>query len=134
MTSKVQYTNNLHCELTHIRSGTVIASDAPIDNQGKGEAFSPTDLVATASASCALTTIGIAARTHNFTIENATAEVIKLMASDPRRIAEVKIIFRFPFNNYSEKEKTIIENTARTCPVMLSLSSEVKRDLTFLYG
>ena len=131
MTSKVVYTGELRTEATHLRSGSVIETDAPVDNHGKGERFSPTDLVATALASCMLTTIGISGKVHNLNIDGATCEVEKIMAADPRRISEVKIQMEFPGGqNYTDKEKKLIENIAMTCPVVVSLHPDCKKTLT----
>ena len=116
---------------THVRSGTVITIDAPVDNHGKGESFSPTDLVATALGSCMMTIVGIAAQRDNFNVDGTKLSITKVMANNPRRIAEIIIDLDFPKNNYSEKEKTIIEHAARTCPVALSLHPDVKQTLSF---
>jgi putative redox protein len=133
MTSEVIYKGELRCEMKHLQSGSIIESDAPTDNHGKGEKFSPTDLVATGTASCALTTIGIAGQTHHINIDGTKATVQKVMAANPRRIAEIHIDFYFPKNNYSDKEKAIIEHTAKTCPVAVSLSPELKLEMKFNY-
>ncbi|MBA2423228.1 MAG: OsmC family protein [Chitinophagales bacterium] len=133
MTAEIIYRGELRNELTHTLSGDRIVTDAPLDNQGKGEAFSPTDLVAAASGACALTIIGIAARTHGFQIEGTKVEVTKVMASNPRRISEIQLNFQLPANNYSDKEKQVIERSAWTCPVMLSIHPDIKKDLRFLY-
>jgi putative redox protein len=131
MTSKVIYTGGLRTEATHLRSGSVIETDAPVDNHGKGERFSPTDLVATALASCMLTTIGISGKVHNINIDGAVCEVEKIMAADPRRISEVRITMSFPGGQqYSDKEKTIIEHIALTCPVLVSLHPDCIKSLT----
>jgi uncharacterized OsmC-like protein len=133
MTAEIIYRGELRNELTHTLSRDRIVTDAPLDNQGKGEAFSPTDLVAAASGACALTIIGIAARTHGFQIEGTKVEVTKVMASNPRRISEIQLNFQLPANNYSDKEKQVIERSAWTCPVMLSIHPDIKKDLRFLY-
>ncbi len=131
MTSQVVYTGALRTEATHLRSGHTIETDAPVDNHGKGERFSPTDLVATALAACMVTTIGIAGKVHNLDIEGAVCQVEKIMASDPRRIGEVKVIMDFPRGQrYTDKEKKIIENIAMTCPVLISLHPDCKKTLT----
>jgi uncharacterized OsmC-like protein len=131
MTSTVIYTGDLRTEATHIRSGSSIETDAPVDNHGKGERFSPTDLVATALASCMVTTIGIAGQAHNLDIDGVVCQVEKIMLSDPRRIGEVKISMDFPrAQKYTDKEKKIIENTALTCPVLISLHPDCKKTLT----
>lgn len=133
ITAKTKYLGKLRSEATHLRSGDIITMDAPLDNQGKGEAFSPTDLVATALASCMITIVGIAANNHNFNIDGTQMEITKIMASDPRRISEVKIDFVLPANNYSPKQKKIIENAALTCPVAKSLHPDLKQTLSFNY-
>jgi uncharacterized OsmC-like protein len=103
-----------------------------VDNQGKGERFSPTDLVATALAACMVTTIGIANTTHNIDITNASCMVEKIMVPDPRRIGEIKVVLDFPaWEAYTDKEKQILERIARTCPVMESLHPNCKKTLTF---
>lgn len=135
MTSKVIYKGELRTEATHLRSGTVIETDAPLDNNGKGERFSPSDLVATALASCMLTIMGIAARTHNINITGTECEVEKIMVADPRRIGEVKINMHFPqTENYTDKEKKILEHAAMTCPVIESLHPDIKKTVSFLWN
>lgn len=126
-TSSIRYTGELRTVATHLRSGSEIITDAPLDNQGKGEAFSPTDLLATSLGVCAITVIGIAARTHGFNIDGTEISVTKIMAENPRRVAEVIVEMNFPPNNYSEKEKQIIRRTAETCPVRLSLHPDLKQ-------
>ncbi len=133
ITAKSEYLGNLRSVALHVRSGNKITMDAPVDNQGKGEAFSPTDLVATALASCMITIVGIAANNHGFNIDGTKMEITKIMASDPRRIAEVKIDFLFPANNFSPKQKKIIENSALTCPVAKSLHPDLKQTINFQY-
>jgi uncharacterized OsmC-like protein len=130
MISKVIYKGNLRTEATHLRSGNVIITDAPLDNHGKGEAFSPTDLASTSLASCIMTIMGIAANTHNINIEGATADVIKVMDSDPRRIKTIEVTIQMPDNNYTDKEKKILEKAAHHCPVGLSLHPDTEEVLT----
>jgi uncharacterized OsmC-like protein len=130
MISKVIYKGNLRTEATHLRSGNVIITDAPLDNHGKGEAFSPTDLASTSLASCILSIMGIAANTHNINIEGATADVIKVMDSDPRRIKTIEVTIQMPDNNYTDKEKKILEKAAHHCPVGLSLHPDTEEVLT----
>jgi uncharacterized OsmC-like protein len=135
MTSKVVYKGELRTEATHTFSGSIIETDAPLDNQGKAERFSPTDLVATALATCMLTVMGIAARTHNIDITGTTCDVEKIMVSDPRRIGEIRIAVRFPADKkYTDKEKAILEHTARTCPVHYCLHPDMKRELSFIWA
>ena len=121
-TSRVVYTGDLRTEATHVKSGQTFVTDAPVDNKGKGEAFSPTDLLATSLGACAITTVGIAALTHGFEIDGTTVKITKIMASDPRRVSEVIVEFDFPAFNYSDKEKAIIRHTINTCPVSQSLN------------
>jgi len=133
MTSTVTYLGELRTEATHLFSGTKIITDAPLDNQGKAEAFSPTDLCATSLASCALTIMGISARNHEFDLNGATAEVTKIMASDPRRIAKVVIRFVMPQKDYTETQKLILEKAAKTCPVSFSLADGVEQVMEFVW-
>lgn len=133
MTAEIVYQGELRNELTHTLSGTKIFTDAPPDNKGRGESFSPTDLVSAATGACALTIMGIAARTHGFNVDGTKVKVTKIMASNPRKIAELHIDFNFPQNNYSEKEKEIIEHAAWNCPVMLSIHPEIKKEIMFNY-
>jgi putative redox protein len=134
VTSKVIYTGELRTVATHLLSGSVIESDAPLDNNGKGERFSPTDLVATALASCMCTIMGIAARTHSINIEGTECEVEKIMVVNPRRIGEIKVNIHFPkTQTYSDKEKKILEHAALTCPVFESLHPDCKKTVLFLW-
>lgn len=132
-TIKTRYLGNLRTEMTHLQSGSVVLTDAPTDNNGKGEAFSPTDLVAGALASCMLTIMGIAANTHGFSIEGTTVEITKIMSATPRRIGEIVVTFNIP-QEHDAKTRTIIENAAKTCPVEHSLHPDIKRTITFNYG
>lgn len=132
-TSKIFYRGNLRTEATHIRSGQSIITDAPVDNNGKGEAFSPTDLLATSLGSCMLTIMGIASEKHLINIEGTALEITKIMASDPRRVCEIILEFKMPSANYTDKEKKILENAALTCPVAKSLSPDLKQTIIFNY-
>ncbi|CAN5340908.1 OsmC family protein [soil metagenome] len=133
MTSKVIYLGELRTECEHLQSGNKIITDAPLDNQGKAEAFSPTDTVATGLASCMFTIMGIKARDMDLDLTGAYAEVTKTMAANPRRISEIEINFYLK-SALSEKERTILENAARTCPVMYSLHPEIIKTIRFLYN
>ena len=133
MTSKVIYKGSLRTEATHLRSGNTIITDAPTDNKGKGEAFSPTDLVATALASCMLTIMGIKADEMNINIDGSTAEIEKIMDSGPRRISQIIIVINIP-NSVEEKTKNILKKSALTCPVDRSLSDSMIRDVKFVWG
>ena len=128
-TSVIKYLGNLRCELTHVRSGKVVVTDAPVDNNGKGEAFSPTDLMSTSLGACMITIMGIAAKTHGFSIDGMTAGITKVMNDNPRRVKEIIIELNFPGNNYSEKEKNIILHITKTCPVALSLGPDTKQTI-----
>ena len=133
MTSRVIYLGDLRTECEHLQSGSKIITDAPVDNQGKGEAFSPTDAVATALASCMLTIIGIKARDLEIDIKGASAEVTKTMAAEPRRISGIKVTLHFPAS-YEEKTRRILERAARTCPVLQSLHPDIELDINFSYN
>ncbi|MBU2557623.1 MAG: OsmC family protein [Bacteroidetes bacterium] len=128
------YISDLRTKMTHLQSGESVITDAPIDNNGKGEAFSPTDLVASALGSCMLTIMGIAAREHNFSIDGTTASITKIMASDPRRISEVQIQLKFPEITYTQKQKRILEKISKTCPVALSLHPELKQTVDLIFN
>ena len=129
-TSKVTYLGDLRTSSIHLASGSEITSDAPIDNNGKGEAFSPTDTVANALASCMFTVMGIKARDLEVDFSNSTAEVTKIMGTDPRRITEILVTFDMNIT-VSEKDKTILERTAMTCPVFNSLHPDIKKEVVF---
>jgi len=131
MTSTITYLGNLRTQATHIKSGEKIITDAPTDNQGKGEAFSPTDLVATALGSCMLTVMGIKAREMQVDLTGAEVSITKIMGTEPRRITEIVVAFSLAASTLSEKEKAILENTARTCPVFYSLHPELTKTISF---
>jgi len=130
MTSKVTYLGDLRTSSIHLQSGSEIISDAPLDNNGKGEAFSPTDTVANALASCMLTVMGIKARDMGVSLTGSVAEVTKSMQADPRRISGIKVVFTMK-SDADEKAKTILERTALTCPVHQSLHPDIVKDVTF---
>jgi len=130
MTSKITYLGELRTSSIHIQSGSEIISDAPIDNNGKGAAFSPTDTVANGLGSCMFTVMGIKAAEMNVDLFNSTAEITKVMAAEPRRISEIHVVFNFTAV-LDEKTKTILERTAMTCPVHYSLHPDIKKVITF---
>ncbi|WP_430612987.1 OsmC family protein [Flavobacterium sp. JP2137] len=130
MLSKVTYLGDLRTESVHERSGQTLISDAPIDNQGRGEAFSPTDLVSNAVASCMFTIMGIKSRAMDLDISNSTASVFKEMRENPRMIAKVKVHFEM-VGVASDKDRTILERAAMTCPVFLSLHPDIEKDIHF---
>lgn len=132
-TAKVTYTGNLRTENKHIKSGNIYITDAPVDNNGKGEAFSPTDTVATGLANCMLTVMGIKARDMKVNMDGTTAMVTKTMAADPRRISKIEVVLQFP-EGIDEKSRKILENTGKTCPVNYSLHPDIEKVITFNWG
>jgi len=130
MTSKVTYSGELRTSSIHLQSGNEIISDAPIDNNGKGAAFSPTDTVANAFASCMFTVMAIKATTMGIELKGSTAEVTKFMESEPRRISKIEVVFEMGLS-VDEKTKNILERTALTCPVHHSLHPDIEREITF---
>lgn len=130
MTSKVTYLGGLRTESTHVKSGNSFFTDAPTDNNGKGEAFSPTDTVATGLASCMITVMGIKARDMGVDMTGTKAHVTKTMASDPRRISKIQVVLEFPFDA-DAKIRKVLEHTANTCPVHYSLHPDIEKDITF---
>ena len=132
-TLKAEYLGELRTQAIHVESNTTIITDAPVDNNGKGEAFSPTDLCASALATCAMTIIGIYAQSHGMTVEGTKMDIVKVMASDPRRIAKIEITFTMPANNYSDMAKASIEKAAHTCPVSQSLNSDLEQVFNFIW-
>lgn len=132
-TAKIKYLGNLRTELVHLRSGSIITTDAPVDNKGKGENFSPTDMVASGLGSCIFTIMGIAAMEHSFSIDGSTCTITKIMTENPRKIGEIRIEFDFTANEFSDKEKKILDRCAKTCPVALSLNASVFQNVTFRF-
>ena len=128
-TSKVTYQGDLRTTAIHLQSNNKIITDAPTDNHGKGEVFSPTDLLATSLASCMLTIIGIKARDMDIDIASTTAEVTKVMAADPRRVSEVHVAITFN-KQLDEKTQKIFYNTALTCPVAKSIHPNIIQKVT----
>ena len=130
-TLTTSYKGTLRTENIHTRSGNLVITDAPVDNQGKGEAFSPTDLVCTALSSCMLTTMGILADRENVDIKGMRTEVVKIMGSNPRKIAEIQVTMSHPSIQATDVQKQKLKNAALTCPVALSLHDSVKQTVTF---
>lgn len=130
-TSRIVYIGDLRTEAEHVRSGNKLITDAPVDNNGKGEFFSPTDLLATSLGACMVTIMGMSAKTHGFNIDGTKISVQKIMGTNPRRVVEIVIDLHFPHNNYSAKEKRIIELAAKECPVAQSLHSNLKQTVNF---
>lgn len=134
-TSEVIYQGDLRTKKQHMKSGNCLVTDAPVDNKGKGEAFSPTDLVASSLASCMMTIMGISAREYGFVIDGAKAIIDKVMYTKPRRIGEVHITISFPGDiQYTEKQKRILRTAADTCPVSQSLHPDVKQIVKLNFG
>ena len=132
MTSQIIYKGNLRTEATHLQSQTIIETDAPVDNHGKGERFSPTDIVATALGSCMLTIMGIKARDMQVNLEGTTIGILKIMADNPRRIGGVEVHFTFPDSvQADEKQRAILERAALTCPVAKSIHPEIQINVKF---
>lgn len=132
-TSEVIYVGGLHTESKHVASHAIYETDAPIDNHGKGLAFSPTDLMSTSLANCMLTVMGIAANTHGYNMDGSSAKVTKIMAQNPRRVAEIIIEITMPSNNFDDKAKAILVHTAHTCPVAKSLHPDLKQVISFVW-
>lgn len=130
MTSKITYLGNLRTTSTHIQSGTEILTDAPVDNQGQGAAFSPTDLVANALGACVMTIMAIKARDMNVDMVGTTAAVTKTMQAEPRRIAKIEVTLTM-VGSFDQKTKLILERTAMTCPVHMSLHPDVEQQVIF---
>lgn len=126
-----EYKGDLRTEAKHLRSGQAIITDAPIDNQGKGEAFSPTDLVCAALSSCMMTIMGQVADREEIDLRGLKTEIVKVMASNPRKIAEIAITFSHANLLATEVQKQKLINAARTCPVALSLGAELKQTVVF---
>jgi putative redox protein len=134
MTSKIIYNGTLRTTATHLHSGSQIETDAPLDNQGLAQRFSPTDLIATALGSCMITIMGIKARDMNVSIEEMEVAVEKIMATDPRRIGGINITMKAPSTCVvNDKERTILENAAHTCPVIKSIHPDIKVEVTFIW-
>jgi len=132
-TATARYEGHLRTEATHTASGTVIQTDAPVDNHGRGEAFSPTDLVGTALGTCILTTMAIVAERHQVDLVGSSFKMEKIMSTDaPRRIAQLTVELHLPAS-LSDADRALMERTAHTCPVALSLNPEIKQEVRFVY-
>jgi uncharacterized OsmC-like protein len=130
-TVKTTYLGELRTENIHLQSGSKIITDAPLDNRGKGESFSPTDLLATSLGNCIMTIMGMRAMDNGIDLIGTEIEITKIMASAPRRVGEVILEFNFPKKNYTEEEKRLIESVAATCPVPLSVHPDLKQTIRF---
>lgn len=130
-TIETVYEGQLRTRAKHLSSGQELITDAPLDNHGRGEAFSPTDLLSASLGSCMLTIMGIAADAHGIELLGTSVQITKIMCPQPRRVGEIVVEFSFPGLSFSEKEKKILEHAARTCPVSLSLSPDLIQQIVF---
>jgi len=128
MTSSVVYNVDLRTTCTHLKSGSAFETDAPTDNNGKGERFSPTDLLATSLATCMITVMGIKARTMGFDLSDVRIDVLKIMKSNPRRVGGIELTFHIPgaLKDIDEKTKATLKNTGNTCPVWYSIHPDIE--------
>lgn len=133
LTSKIEYLGGLRTHNTHVRSGNQMVTDAPVDNHGKGEAFSPTDLMSTSLANCIFTIMGIRAEKAGFCITGAKAEMEKIMAANPRRVKEIRILFDFSMLDLDESQKALLREIPSISPVALSLHPDVKQNVTLKF-
>lgn len=132
-TATARYEGQLRTEATHVASGTSIQTDAPVDNHGRGEAFSPTDLVGTALGTCILTTMAIVAERHQIDLKGSTVQVKKVMSQDaPRRIVQLDVDLQLPAS-LGDSDRALLERVAHTCPVALSLNPEIRQVVQFMY-
>lgn len=131
MTASILYKGDLRCECTHLQSGTVIETDAPTDNRGKGEKFSPTDTLCVSLATCIITTMGIKAADMNVKLQGTKIDVTKHMLNDPRRIGKIEVFLHLPGSEISEKDRTILERVGETCPVKKSLHPDLVVETTY---
>ncbi len=131
ITVKSEYLGELRTDAEHVKSGNHFQTDAPVDNNGKGETFSPTDTVAAALGSCMMTVMAIAGENRGFDMSGMNQEITKVMAANPRRISKIKIDFFWPNCNLDQKDRELLKDIGRNCPVAQSLSSDLEQDITF---
>jgi putative redox protein len=134
MTASILYLGDLRCEAKHLQSGTVIETDAPTDNRGKGEKFSPTDTLCVALATCIVTTMALKAKELNIDLKDTNAEVTKHMLKDPRRVGQIDISINFPPLQLKDEDKKILENSGNNCPVAKSLHPDLKQNIEYKWG
>lgn len=130
---KVRYNGNLRCTATHLKSGNELITDAPTDNNGKGEAFSPTDLLCTALTTCMITLMGITANSKEIKLGEIDADIEKIMGSDPRRVSGINIHFKIQNLDFTDREKEIIKTAAMTCPVAKSIHPDIELGIEFQF-
>jgi putative redox protein len=134
MTSQIIYKGDLRTEAVHQQSGSAIETDAPTDNEGRGERFSPTDLLATSLGSCQLTIMGIKARDLGIDLSGTTADITKHMAANPRRVSQIDVVITFPAGRITdEKQQAILQHAAHACPVSKSLHPDIVQNVTFRF-
>lgn len=133
MTASIIYKGNLRCECTHLQSGSSIETDAPTDNRGKGERFSPTDMLCVSLATCMITTMGIRCEDMQVDISGSRLEVTKHMLSEPRRIGKIEINLHLQGKNISEKDRTVLEKIGDNCPVMKSLHPDLTVETVYVW-
>lgn len=131
MTASIIYRGDLRCEAKHLQSGSVIETDAPTDNRGKGEKFSPTDMLCVSLATCLVTTMALKARELNIELKETNVEVTKHMLKDPRRVGQIDVTINFPVLNLNAADKTTLENTGNNCPVAKSLHPDLKTNIVY---
>lgn len=127
------YLSQLRIESKHVKSGNQVLTDAPTDNHGKGETFSPTDLLATALGTCMLTLMGIHGRKEGLVLDGATAETIKVMGTNPRRVSELEIELRIPGKSWTQEQREFLEEKGLACPVAMSLHPDLTQKVRFSY-
>lgn len=132
-TANIVYEGNLRTSARHVQSGKTIITDAPTDNMGKGEAFSPTDLLASSLGSCMITIMGIHASKNNMSLEGLSAKITKVMAANPRRVGEIIVELEMPKKNFSAEQKKMLEEAALNCPVAKSIHPGLKQTVIFNY-
>jgi uncharacterized OsmC-like protein len=131
--SEIEYNGNLRTTSIHLRSGKQVITDAPVDNNGRGEAFSPTDLLSTSLGCCMITIMGIVAGRHSISIEGTKAEITKIMGTEPRRVIEIVVDLQVPGKDLLAKDKNLLEHAALTCPVARSLHPDLKQTVNFTW-
>ncbi|MEO5783066.1 MAG: OsmC family protein [Ginsengibacter sp.] len=131
MTASIIYDGDLRCKATHLQSGTVIETDAPTDNRGRGEKFSPTDTLCVSLGTCLITTIAIKARDMNIELKNTKIDITKHMLKDPRRVAQIDVTVHFPDLNLDDEQKSVLETSGNNCPVAKSLHPDLKTNIVY---
>ena len=131
MTASIIYEGDLRCSATHLQSGTVTETDAPTDNRGKGEKFSPTDTLCVSLGTCLITTMALKARDMNIELKDTKIEITKHMLKDPRRVGQIDVTLHLPQLNLNEEEKATLETSGNNCPVAKSLHPDLKMNIRY---